>query len=56
MSIPLFPVTKTINKGPWQNGVPVANAVANVAFNDNGKVSSYSSSFVKHCMSARVFR
>ncbi|KAH8984003.1 metalloprotease [Lactarius hatsudake] len=31
-------------------GVPVANAVANVAFNDNGKVSSYSSSFVKHSL------
>ncbi|KAH8983996.1 Fungalysin metallopeptidase-domain-containing protein [Lactarius hatsudake] len=30
-------------------GVPVANAVANVAFNDNGKLSSYSSSFIKHC-------
>ncbi|KAI9453871.1 hypothetical protein BJY52DRAFT_1213963 [Lactarius psammicola] len=29
------------------NGVPVANAVANVAFNDNGKVLSFSSSFVK---------
>ncbi|KAI0291811.1 Fungalysin metallopeptidase-domain-containing protein [Multifurca ochricompacta] len=29
------------------NGVPVANAVANVAFNSNGKVVSFSSSFVK---------
>ncbi|KAH9173736.1 Fungalysin metallopeptidase-domain-containing protein [Lactarius sanguifluus] len=30
------------------NGVPVANAVANVAFNNNRKVSSFSSSFVEH--------
>ncbi|KAI9456867.1 hypothetical protein BJY52DRAFT_1212809 [Lactarius psammicola] len=30
------------------NGIPVANAVANVAFNNNGKVSSYSSSFIEH--------
>ncbi|KAH9053792.1 Fungalysin metallopeptidase-domain-containing protein [Lactarius vividus] len=30
------------------NGIPVANAVANVAFNNNGKVSSFSSSFVDH--------
>jgi hypothetical protein len=30
--------------------VPVANAVGNVAFNNNGKVSSFSSSFVEHCM------
>ncbi|KAI9434882.1 Fungalysin metallopeptidase-domain-containing protein [Lactarius indigo] len=29
------------------NGVPVANAVANVAFSDDGKVLSFSSSFVK---------
>ncbi|KAH9030751.1 Fungalysin metallopeptidase-domain-containing protein [Lactarius pseudohatsudake] len=29
------------------NGVPVANAVANVAFNGDGKVLSFSSSFVK---------
>ncbi|KAI9442787.1 hypothetical protein BJY52DRAFT_1420949, partial [Lactarius psammicola] len=34
------------------NGVPVANAVANVAFNDNGKVLSFSSSFVKSSGSA----
>ena len=56
MSIPLLPVIKTINKSPWQNGVHVANAVANVAFNNNGKVSSFSSSFVNQCMSARMFR
>ncbi|KAI9456869.1 metalloprotease, partial [Lactarius psammicola] len=36
------------------NGVPVANAVANVAFNSNGKVSSYSSSFVKLSGSADI--
>ncbi|KAH8991258.1 Fungalysin metallopeptidase-domain-containing protein [Lactarius akahatsu] len=30
------------------NGIPVANAVANVAFNNNRKVSSFSSSFVEH--------
>ncbi|KAH9174148.1 Fungalysin metallopeptidase-domain-containing protein [Lactarius sanguifluus] len=36
------------------NGVPVANAVANVAFNDNGKVSSYSSSFVKYSAAADI--
>ncbi|KAH9029338.1 Fungalysin metallopeptidase-domain-containing protein [Lactarius deliciosus] len=35
-------------------GVPVANAVANVAFNDNGKVSSYSSSFIKHSAAADI--
>ncbi|KAH8991257.1 Fungalysin metallopeptidase-domain-containing protein [Lactarius akahatsu] len=35
-------------------GVPVANAVANVAFNENGKVSSYSSSFVKHSAAADI--
>ncbi len=29
------------------NGVPVANAVANVAFNKNNKVSAFGSSFVK---------
>ncbi|KAI9453867.1 metalloprotease [Lactarius psammicola] len=34
------------------NGVPVANAVANVAFNDGGKVLSFSSSFVKPSGSA----
>ncbi|KAI9439560.1 Fungalysin metallopeptidase-domain-containing protein [Lactarius indigo] len=34
------------------NGVPVANAVANVGFNKNGKVSSFSSSFVEHSGSA----
>ncbi|KAI9434878.1 Fungalysin metallopeptidase-domain-containing protein [Lactarius indigo] len=34
------------------NGVPVANAVANVAFNDDGKVLSFSSSFVKPSGSA----
>ncbi|KAI9434881.1 Fungalysin metallopeptidase-domain-containing protein [Lactarius indigo] len=34
------------------NGVPVANAVANVAFNDDGKVLSFSSSFVKPSRSA----
>ncbi|KAI9434966.1 Fungalysin metallopeptidase-domain-containing protein [Lactarius indigo] len=31
------------------NEVPVANAVANIAFNNDGKVSSFSSSFVEHC-------
>jgi hypothetical protein len=55
VSIPLLSVTETINKSPWQNGVPVANAVANVALNNNGKVSSFSSSFVELCMSVRVF-
>ncbi|KAH8978811.1 Fungalysin metallopeptidase-domain-containing protein [Lactarius hatsudake] len=35
------------------NGISVANAVANVAFNKHGKVSSFSSSFVEHCMSLR---
>ncbi|KAH9013761.1 Fungalysin metallopeptidase-domain-containing protein [Lactarius hengduanensis] len=35
-----------------QNGVPVANAVANVAFSDDGKVLSFSSSFVKPSGSA----
>ncbi|KAH8978807.1 Fungalysin metallopeptidase-domain-containing protein [Lactarius hatsudake] len=30
------------------NGIPVANAVANVAFNNKRKVSSFSSSFVEH--------
>ncbi|KAI9453866.1 Fungalysin metallopeptidase-domain-containing protein [Lactarius psammicola] len=34
------------------NGVPVANAVANIAFNDGGKVTSFSSSFVKPSGSA----
>ncbi|KAH9013760.1 Fungalysin metallopeptidase-domain-containing protein, partial [Lactarius hengduanensis] len=34
------------------NGVPVANAVANVAFNGDGKVLSFSSSFVKPSGSA----
>ncbi|KAI9456861.1 Fungalysin metallopeptidase-domain-containing protein [Lactarius psammicola] len=34
------------------NGIPVANAVANVAFNKYGKVSSYSSSFVEHTAAA----
>ncbi|KAH8981283.1 Fungalysin metallopeptidase-domain-containing protein [Lactarius hatsudake] len=34
------------------NGVPVANAVANVAFSDDGKVLSFSSSFVKPSGSA----
>ncbi|KAI9439555.1 Fungalysin metallopeptidase-domain-containing protein [Lactarius indigo] len=29
------------------NGVPIANAVANIVFNSDGKVSSFSSSFVK---------
>ena len=32
------------------NGVPVANAVANVAFNKANKVVSFGSSFVKPCM------
>ncbi|KAH9016133.1 Fungalysin metallopeptidase-domain-containing protein [Lactarius pseudohatsudake] len=36
------------------NGVPVANAVANVAFNKHGKVSSFSSSFVEHSSSADI--
>ncbi|KAH9020568.1 Fungalysin metallopeptidase-domain-containing protein [Lactarius pseudohatsudake] len=36
------------------NGVPVANAVANVAFNDHGKVLSYGSSFVKHSAAADI--
>ncbi|KAH9173732.1 Fungalysin metallopeptidase-domain-containing protein [Lactarius sanguifluus] len=36
------------------NGVPVANAVANVAFNKYGKVSSFSSSFVEHSSSADI--
>ncbi|KAH9029326.1 Fungalysin metallopeptidase-domain-containing protein [Lactarius deliciosus] len=39
----------TIIRSPRQNGVPVANAVANVAFNNHRKVSSFSSSFVEHC-------
>ncbi|KAH9167273.1 Fungalysin metallopeptidase-domain-containing protein [Lactarius sanguifluus] len=34
------------------DGVPVANAVANVAFSDDGKVLSFSSSFVKPSGSA----
>ncbi|KAI9443780.1 Fungalysin metallopeptidase-domain-containing protein [Lactarius indigo] len=34
------------------NGVPVANAVANVAFSDDGKVLSFGSSFVKPTGSA----
>ncbi|KAH9056490.1 Fungalysin metallopeptidase-domain-containing protein [Lactarius vividus] len=34
------------------NGVPVANAVANVAFSDDGKVLSFGSSFVKPSGSA----
>ena len=32
-----------------QNGVPFANAVANVAFNKDGKVASFGSSFVDTC-------
>ncbi|KAH9053788.1 Fungalysin metallopeptidase-domain-containing protein [Lactarius vividus] len=36
------------------NGVPVANAVANVAFNKHGKVSSFSSSFIEHTGSADI--
>ncbi|KAH8991254.1 Fungalysin metallopeptidase-domain-containing protein [Lactarius akahatsu] len=36
------------------NGVPVANAVANVAFNKHGKISSFSSSFVEHSSSADI--
>ncbi|KAI9434880.1 Fungalysin metallopeptidase-domain-containing protein [Lactarius indigo] len=34
------------------NGVPVANAVANIAFSDDGKVLSFGSSFVKPTGSA----
>ena len=34
-----------------QNGVPVANAVANIAFNNANKVVSFGSSFVKPSMS-----
>ncbi|KAI0765479.1 Fungalysin metallopeptidase-domain-containing protein [Fomes fomentarius] len=34
------------------NGVPVANAVANVAFNKNNKVSAFGSSFVKSTKAA----
>ncbi|KAH9173735.1 Fungalysin metallopeptidase-domain-containing protein [Lactarius sanguifluus] len=45
-------MTRSINRNPRQKGVPVANAVANVAFNDNGKVLSFSSSFVKHSAAA----
>ena len=30
-----------------RNGVPVANAVASVAFNDDGKVLSFGRSFVE---------
>ena len=40
----------------WQSGVHIHNAVATVAFNNNGNVSSFSSSFVNICMSMRVFR
>ncbi|KAH8983999.1 Fungalysin metallopeptidase-domain-containing protein [Lactarius hatsudake] len=36
------------------NGISVANAVANVAFNKHGKVSSFSSSFVEHSSSADI--
>ncbi|KAH9051918.1 Fungalysin metallopeptidase-domain-containing protein [Lactarius vividus] len=36
------------------SGVPVANAVANVAFNKHGKVSSFSSSFTEHTSSADI--
>jgi extracellular elastinolytic metalloproteinase len=36
------------------NGVPVANAVGNVAFNSNGKVSSFGSSFVEHSGAADI--
>ena len=32
-----------------QNGIPIANAVANVAFNKANKVVSFGSSFVKPC-------
>ena len=39
----------------FQNGVPVANAVANVAFNKANKVVSFGSSFVKPCASCRAF-
>ncbi len=37
----------------WQDEVPVANAVANIAFNNDGKVLSFSSSFVKPCKSRK---
>ncbi len=45
-----------INAG--QNGVPVANAVANAAFtgSDAGEVLSFSSSLVEHRKSPRLFR
>ncbi|KAH9053793.1 metalloprotease [Lactarius vividus] len=36
------------------NGVPIANAVASIAFNSNGMVSSFSSSFVKISGSADI--
>ncbi|KAH8978800.1 Fungalysin metallopeptidase-domain-containing protein [Lactarius hatsudake] len=36
------------------NGVPIANAVANIAFNSKGMVSSFSSSFVKLSGSADI--
>ena len=32
---------------PRQDGVPVANAVANVAFNNDDKVVAFGSSFVQ---------
>lgn len=35
-----------------QNGIPFANAVANVAFNTDNKVVAFGSSFVKHSMSS----
>ncbi len=39
-----------------QNGIPIANAVANVAFNKANKVVSFGSSFVKPCASCRSFQ
>lgn len=38
----------------YQDGVPVANAVANVAFNHAGKVVAFGSSFVKPCKCLRL--
>ena len=38
-----------------QNGIPIANAVANVAFNKANKVVSFGSSFVKPCASCMLF-